>query len=77
MTKLLEIAFEEAKQLPPERQDALARTIMEIVHRGGEDFVYDLSEEDKAAIENGLAEADRGEFVSDDELKTILNKYRS
>ena len=75
MTKLLELAFEEAKQLSPEEQDELARTIMEIVHRG-EEGVYVLSEEDLAAIETGLAEADRGEFVTEDELNAILNKYR-
>lgn len=73
MTKLLELAFEEAKQLSPQEQDDLARTIMEIVH-GGEGGVYALSEEDKAAVEQGLAEADRGEFVSDEELAAILKR---
>ncbi|MCR5855433.1 hypothetical protein [Mesorhizobium sp. J428] len=76
MTKLLELAFEEAKQLSPEEQDELARTILEIVH-GGEEDVYVLSEKDLAAIKTGLAEADRGEFVTEDELNAILNKYRA
>jgi len=75
MTKLLELAFEEAKQLSPEEQDELARTIMEIV-RGGED-VYVLSEEEEAAIEVGLAEADRGEFASEEEIEAIFAKYRA
>jgi predicted transcriptional regulator len=75
MTKLLEMAVEAARQLSPEEQDHLARTIMEIVG-GGDDGVYLLSEEDRAAIEEGLAEADRGEFVSEQELNAILNKYR-
>jgi predicted transcriptional regulator len=76
MTKLLELAFEEAKQLPPEDQDELARTIMEIVH-GGEEGVYVLSEEEEAAIEVGLAEADRGEFASEEEIEAIFAKYRA
>ena len=76
MTRLLELAIEEAKQLSPEEQDKLARTIMDIVH-GGEDDVYLLSDEDRAAIEEGLAQADRGEFVTEDELNAILNKYRA
>lgn len=76
MTKLLELAFEEAKQLSPDEQDELARTIMEIVH-GAEERVHVLSDEDRAAIEEGLAQADRGEFVTEDELNGILNKYRA
>lgn len=76
MTRLLELAVEAARQLSPEEQDELARTIMEIV-QGGEEGVYVLSEEDEAAIEMGLAEADRGEFVTEDELNAILNKYRA
>lgn len=76
MTRLLELAVEAARQLSPEEQDELARMIMEIVH-GGEEGVYVLSEEDEAAIEMGLAEADRGEFVTEDELNAILNKYRA
>jgi len=76
MTKLLELAFEEAKQLSPEEQDELARTIMEIVH-GGEEGVYVLSEEEEAAIEVGLAEADRGEFASEEEIEAIFAKYRA
>lgn len=77
MTKQLEIAFEKARRLPPEEQDELARMTLQMVHASREDFSYELSEEDEAAIETGLAEADRGEFVSDEDLATILNKYRS
>lgn len=76
MTRLLELAIEEAKQLSPEEQDKLARTIMEIVH-GGEEGVYVLSEEEEAAIEVGLAEADRGEFASEEEIEAIFAKYRA
>lgn len=76
MTKLLELAFEEAKQLSPKEQDELARTIMEIVH-GGEEGVYVLSDEEEAALEVGLAEADRGEFASEEEIEAIFAKYRA
>lgn len=75
MTKLLEMAVEAARQLSPEEQDELARTIMEIVN-GAEGDVYVLSEEEEAAIEEGLAQADRGEFASDEEVAALFSKFR-
>jgi predicted transcriptional regulator len=48
---------------------------MEIVS-GSDDEVYVFSEEEEAAIDEGLAYADRGEFVSDEELAAVLAKYR-
>ncbi len=75
MTKLLELAFEEAKQLSPQEQDHLARAIMEIVH-GGEGGVYVLSEEENEAIDEGISELDRGEFVSLEEMRERLAKHR-
>lgn len=77
MTRLLEIAIEAARQLSDEEQDELARTIMEIVNgEPDEDGVYILSEEEEAAIEEGLAEADRGDFASDEEVAALFSKYR-
>ena len=76
MTRLLELAVEAARQLSPKEQDELARTIMEIVH-GGEEGVYVLSDEEEAALEVGLAEADRGEFASEEEIEAIFAKYRA
>lgn len=74
MTRLLEMAIEAARQLSPREQDELARTIMEIV-QGGEEDVYVLSDEERAAIEEGLAEADRGEFVTEEDLRAIVAKH--
>lgn len=74
MTKLLEMAVEAARQLSPEEQDHLARTILEIV-AGGDDEIYALSDDDRIAINEGLAEADRGEFVTDEQLRAIAAKY--
>lgn len=76
MTKLLELAFEEAKQLSPEEQDELARTIMEIVH-GGEEGVYVLSDEEEAEIDEGVAQLERGEFFTLEEVRERLRKHRT
>jgi predicted transcriptional regulator len=74
MTRLLEMAIEAARQLSPQEQDELARTIMEIV-QGGEEDIHVLSDEERAAIEEGLAEADRGEFVTEEDLRAIVAKH--
>jgi predicted transcriptional regulator len=74
MTELLEKAIEAARQLSPEEQDELAQLILEIV-QGADDEVDVLSEEEEAAIDEGLAELERGEFVNEEELAAILTKY--
>ncbi len=75
MTKLLEMAVEAARQLSPEEQDELARTMLEIVH-GADSEVYVLSDEENAAIDRGLEFADRGEFATEEEVAAIFAKYR-
>ena len=69
------MAVEAARQLSPEEQDELARTILEIV-RGEDDEVYVLSDEENAAIDRGLAELDRGEYATMEDLQAVLAKFR-
>lgn len=76
MTKLLEIAIEAAQQLPPDEQDELARTILEIVVGVAGD-VYVLSDEQKAAIKVARDEVARGEFATEEEIEAIFKKYAS
>lgn len=73
MTQLFELAVEAARRLPPQEQDELARTIIEIVGEGA--GVYVLSDEEKAAIDVSRAQVARGEFATDDEIEAVLNKY--
>ena len=75
MTRLLEIAIEAARQLEPAEQDELARAIIEMVN-GGDEGVYVLSDEERAAVEIGIAQADRGEFATDEEVAALFAKYR-
>lgn len=74
MTRLLEIAIEAARQLEPAEQDELARAIMEMVSRGDEG-VYVLSDEERAAVEVGRQQAARGEFATEDEIEALFKKY--
>jgi predicted transcriptional regulator len=56
--------LEAARSWPEEDQQELAEYAREIeARRTG---VYVMSDEERAAVRRGLAEADRGDFVSDD-----------
>jgi predicted transcriptional regulator len=63
MNKLLKEMVEHAETWPREDQEELAECAREIeARRTG---VYTMSDDERAAVGKGLAEADRGEFVSD------------
>jgi predicted transcriptional regulator len=64
MTKLLEQAIEKIRELPAKDQDALANALLSIT--GEETAVVHLDDETRVAIEEGLAQAERGNFVPDE-----------
>jgi predicted transcriptional regulator len=64
MTKLLEQAIARVRQLPEEEQDTLAAVILSMADADASAFPLD--KEAEAAIREGLAQAERGEFVPDD-----------
>ncbi len=39
--------------------------------------MYEMTAEELAAIEASEAEADRGEFASDEEVKALFERYRA
>jgi predicted transcriptional regulator len=64
MTKRLKDLLEDAETWPREDQDELAEYAREIqARRTG---LYTMSDDERAAVGTGLAEADQGEFVSDE-----------
>jgi predicted transcriptional regulator len=64
MTRLLERAIEKIRELPARDQDAPATALL--VLAGEEAAPVNLNRETRAAVEEGLAQAERGEFVSDE-----------
>jgi predicted transcriptional regulator len=64
MTKLLERAIAKVRELPDDEQDALATAILSMADADASAFPID--QETTAAIREGLAQAERGEFVSDE-----------
>lgn len=73
MTKLLEQAFEAARGLPPAMQDEMARVIMALT--GSEPPVIKLTAEEEASLDKSLAQAERGEFASDEHMRAIWAKH--
>ena len=64
VAKVLKEVIEQAEAWPEEDQVELAEYAREIAAR--RTGVYVMSDEERAAVRKGLAQADRGEFVSDD-----------
>ncbi len=73
MTKLLEQAFEAARSLPPAMQDEMAHVILAMT--GDEPPVVQLTPEEEASFEGSLAQAERGEFATDDQVLAIWAKH--
>jgi hypothetical protein len=73
MTKLLEQAVETVRGLPPEVQDDLARILLQLA--GKDQPVVQLSAADEASLSESLAQADRGEFATDEQVRAIWAKY--
>ena len=72
MTKdQLELVLGRVTTWPKEAQDELMRSVEHI--EATKVGIYKLSPEERAAIEEGLAQADRGEFVSDEEMQAFFN----
>ena len=73
MTQLLEHAVETVRGLPPETQDDLARVLLQLV--GEDQPVIQLSAEEEASLEESLAQAERGEFATDEQVRAIWAKH--
>jgi hypothetical protein len=74
MTKLFERAVETIRALPPETQDALARIVLQLARENDLPPIA-MSAEDEASFEESLAEAKRGEFVSDAAIQAFWAKH--
>ena len=72
MISALKQMLQTIESWPPEDQQALAEAAREIeAERTG---VYVMSPEEESPVEEGLAQADRGEFASDDEIAALWRR---
>jgi hypothetical protein len=73
MTKPLEQAVEAARALPPDMQDELARILLQLA--GEDQPVIQLTAEEASSLEASLAQAARGEFATDEQVRAIWAKH--
>ena len=74
MIKPLEDAVEKVKNLSEERQLFAAELLEQIAAAG--DGVYRLSDEERRRVREGLAELDRGETATEQDVRAVYDKYR-
>jgi predicted transcriptional regulator len=75
MTKTeIDAVFDRVRTWPPERQEDAVRVLLQMEAAGT--GVYVLDDEERAAIEEGMAQARRGEFATDEEVAALFNRYR-
>jgi hypothetical protein len=72
MNKVVETLLERVVDWPEEAQAELVKSIVDIEtrHFG----VYKLSDEERAAIKEALAEAERGKFVPDEVVAAFFKR---
>jgi hypothetical protein len=71
MTRLLEQAVEAVSALPDEAQHDLARILLQLA--GVDQPPYELTPEEAADLDASLAEATKGEFATDEEVRAVWN----
>ena len=72
MTKVLEDAIEKVRRLPEERHAHVAEILEQIIAFGNDPFI--VPETHRAAVLQGLAEAEQGEYVSDEDMAALWKK---
>lgn len=72
MNKVVESLLERVADWPEEAQAELVRSIVEIEtkHFG----VYKLSDDERSAVREGLAQAERGEVVPDEVMAAFFKR---
>ena len=73
MTKLLDQALEAVRVLPPDAQDDIARLVLQLARDDAE--LVALSPDERAAISTSKAAAARGEFATDEQVRTTWAKH--
>ena len=73
MTKLLEHAIEAVRRLPADSQDEIAHTILHLA--GSEAETDSVGRAHLAAVLEGLAQAKRREFATDDEVEAAFRRF--
>jgi truncated hemoglobin YjbI len=72
MMKILEDAIEKVRKLPEERQVYVAEVLEQIAAAGSD--VFTVPEEHRAAVLEGLEQAERGQLMTEEEMAALWKK---
>lgn len=75
MIKALQRAFERVEQLSSDRQQEAADLLVDFAAARDAE-VYHFSAEEGRLVDEAIAEADRGDFATDAEVRAVFAKYR-
>jgi hypothetical protein len=73
MTKLLEKALEAVRRLPPDGQDEIALAMLTLAGNDGEPEAIDRAH--LPAVLEGLAQARRRQFATDEEVEAAFRRF--
>ena len=73
MTRLLEQAVAAVSTLPDDVRDEAARMLLQFA--GNEQEPYQLTPEEEADLDASIAEAERGEFATDEQVRAMWAKH--
>ena len=74
MTTLFDRAVETVRNLPAERQDEIARLLLKLAS-APEAAIIPLTLDEDASFNESFAQAARGEFATDAEIRAIWAKH--
>lgn len=74
MIKALEIAVDKLSSLSEQRQRYAAEVLERIATAPND--IHVLSEEERRLVAEGLAELDRGDVATGEEVRAVFDKYR-
>jgi hypothetical protein len=73
MTKLLDRALEAVRSLPPDAQDDIARVVLQLAG-SDESATVALAPDEREAIAVSKAAAARGEFATEEQVRSVWVK---
>ena len=73
MTKMLDEAIKKVRELPDSVQDDAAEMLFSVAAKQGEPVRLD--EETRAAVQEGKAQARRGEFVGEEDMQAFFERH--
>ena len=74
MTKLFDQAVESVRKLPPEAQDEIGRVVLQLTGDEAPPAV-ELTPEEEASFDESFAQAERGQFATEQEIQAVWAKH--